>query len=78
MKIMTDRQFREELEKALWERDRFHDIGERFDRLEKRMWELEDRLRRPENVGATPVNNYEIKIGDDPEWMRSSTSSGRP
>lgn len=75
MKIMTDKQFREELEKALWERDRFHDIGERFDRLEKRMWELEDRLRRLENVGATPVSNYEIKIGDDPEWLNRSTST---
>lgn len=78
MKIMTDKQFREELEKALWERDRFHDIGERFDRLEKRMWELEDRLRRLENDGDAPVNNYEIKIGDDPEWLRRSTSSWRP
>lgn len=78
MKIMTDKQFREELDKALWERDRFHDIYDRFDRLEKRMWEMEDRLRRLENVGATPVNNYAIKIGDDPEWMSESTSIGRP
>lgn len=62
MKIMTDKQFREELEKALWERDRFHDIGERFDRLEKRMWELEDRLRWLESVGATPVNDCEVTM----------------
>lgn len=62
MKIMTDKQFREELEKALWERDRFHDIGERFDRLEKRMWEMEDRMRRLESVGATPVNDCEVKM----------------
>lgn len=69
MKIMTDKQFREELEKALCERDRFRDIGERFrdigeriDRLEKRMREMEDRLRRLENVGATPVNDCEVKM----------------
>lgn len=62
MKIMTDKQFREELEKALWERDRFRDIGERFERLEKRMWEMEDRLRRLENVGATPVNDCAPKM----------------
>lgn len=62
MKIMTDRQFREEMEKALLERDRFHDIYDRFDRLEKRMWEMEDRLRRLENVGATPVNDCEVKM----------------
>lgn len=75
MKIMTDKQFREEMEKALWERDRSRDIGEHFDRLEKRMWQLEDRLRRLENVGDAPVNNYEIKIGDDPEWLNRSTST---
>lgn len=62
MKIMTDRQFREELEKALPERDRFHAIYDSFDRLEKRMWEMEDRLRRLENLGATPVNDCEIKM----------------
>lgn len=62
MKIMTDKQFREEMEKALWERDRSRDIGEHFDRLEKRMWELEDRLRRLENAGATPVNDCELKM----------------
>ena len=62
MKIMTDKQFREELEKALWERDRFHDLFDRCDRLEKRMWELEDRLRRLESVGATPVNDCAPKM----------------
>lgn len=62
MKIMTDKQFREEMEKAMWERERSRDIGERFDRLEKRMWELEDRLRRLENVGATPVNDCTSKM----------------
>lgn len=62
MKIMTDKQFREELEKALWERDRFRDISDRFDRLEKRMWEMEDRLRRLENVDATPVNDCAPKM----------------
>ena len=62
MKIMTDRQFREELDKALWERDRFHDIGERFGRLEKLMFEMEGRLRRLENVGATPGNDCEGKM----------------
>lgn len=62
MKIMTDKQFREELEKALWERDRFNNISERFDRLERRMWEMEDRLRWLENGGATPVNDCEVKM----------------
>ena len=62
MKIMTDRQFREELEKALLERERFLDISARFDRLEKRMWEMEDRMRRFENVGTTPVNDCEAKM----------------
>ena len=62
MKIMTDKQFREELEKALCERERFNDIGERFNRLERQMWEMEDRLRRLENVGATPVNDCEVKM----------------
>ena len=62
MKIMTDRQFREEMEKVLWERDRFHDIFDRLDRLEKRMWDMEERLRRLENVGATPVNDCEAKM----------------
>jgi len=62
MKIMTDKQFREELEKALSERDRFHAIYDSFDRLEKRMSEMEDRLRRLENVGATPVNDCEVKM----------------
>lgn len=66
MKIMTDRQFREEMEKALLERDRFHDIGERFDRLERQMWDMEDRLRRLEsrleNVCATPVNDCASKM----------------
>lgn len=62
MKIMTDRQFREEMEKALQERARFHGIAEQFDRLEKRMWEMEDRLRRLESVGATPVNDCEVTM----------------
>ena len=61
MKIMTDKQFREELEKAMRERNRFDDIYERLDRLEKRMWQMDDRLRRLENVGATPVNDCEVK-----------------
>ena len=62
MKIMTDKQFREEMEKAMWERERSRDIGEHFDRLEKRMWEMEDRLRRLENVGATPVDDFAPKM----------------
>ena len=66
MKIMTDRQFREELEKALLERDRLNNINERFDRLERQMWDMEDRLRRLErrleNVGATPVNDCASKM----------------
>lgn len=40
-KLYTQKQLDEEIEKRMWERDRDRWIGERMDRIEKRLWVLE-------------------------------------
>lgn len=40
-KLYTQKQLDEEVERRMWERDRDRWIGERMDRIEKRLWVLE-------------------------------------
>ena len=51
-KLYTQKQLDEEIERRMWERDRERWIGERMDRIEKRLWLLEHPNEK-ERTGST-------------------------
>lgn len=54
-KLYTQKQLDEEIERRMWERDRERWIGERMDRIEKRLWDLEHPNEK-ESTCCVPVH----------------------
>lgn len=64
-KIFWSKAIEEEVERRCWERQREHDLYERFERIERRCAELEMQM-------------YDLRMKTDPEFRRKNTPVCNP